>query len=105
MSGASMPAPDRINDDSSSNWSDPAVLSAKVRELAMRSHRAVSAGPVSQPAEHFERLRELRRQVERLQRKVRKHRMIALSFYVDAMSARIDEVLGGDPGRVDPASR
>jgi hypothetical protein len=74
-------------------------LSAKVRELAVRSHRAVSARAASPPGEHLERLRELQRQVHRLQRKVHKHRMIALSFYVDALSARIDDQLGSAPDR------
>jgi hypothetical protein len=100
-----MPAHHRSNDDSSSTLSDPAVLSAKVRELAVRSHRAISARPASRPADRFEQLRDLRRQVERLQRKLHKHRLTALSLYVDALGDRIDDRLGDDPDRVGPAVR
>lgn len=99
MTHASVPTVDRANDDSSSSWSDPAILSAKLREVAVGSHRVMTA----RPADQIERLRELRRRVERLQRKVRKHRMLALSIYVDALGARIDDQLGRDRERVETA--
>jgi hypothetical protein len=99
MSRTPIPALEGTDDDSSGSWSDPGVLSAKVRELAEQSHRAVSARAASPPSERLERLRELRRQVHRLQRKVHKHRMLALSFYVDALGARIDDQLGRAPDR------
>jgi hypothetical protein len=68
-------------------------LSAKVRELAVRSHRVISAQRSIRKDLGVDQLRELRRQVDRLQRKVRKHRMTALALYVDALSSRIDDRL------------
>src|SRR5262245_43116341 len=105
MISTATPTPHRRSYDRASSGSDPAVMSAKVRELAEGSRRAIAARPADRPAEADEPLRELRRQVERLRQKVHVHRMSARFHYVDAISARLDDCLSRDPGRGGRAAR
>jgi hypothetical protein len=82
-----------------STWSNPSKLSRKIRELAYRSYRALKAGRQREVAvqvgrdDRAEDLRDLRAQVERLQRKIHERQYHSLIPWVDALRRRVEDRL------------
>jgi hypothetical protein len=84
-----------------STWSSASTLSRKIRELAIRSYRAVNsksrpAGPNNAaPDDIVEDLADLRNQLARLQRKIHERRLGVLIPWVDTLRHQVEDRLGG----------
>jgi hypothetical protein len=83
-----------------STWSSAPKLSRKVRELALRSYRAVHCeprldGPKNASPEDAEQdLADLRNQLARLQQKIHARRLGVLIPWVDALRRQVEDRLG-----------
>jgi hypothetical protein len=89
-----------------STWSSAPKISRKVRELALRSYRAVNseprpAGPKNaSPDDVVVDLADLRIQLARLQRKIHERRLGALIPWIDALRRQVEDRLG-ELGKVE----
>jgi hypothetical protein len=89
-----------------STWSSAPKLSRKVRELALRSYRAVHSKPRldgarnAGPEDVVEDLADLRNQLARLQRKIHERRLGVLIPWVDSLRRQVEERLG-ESGKVE----
>src|SRR5262249_16037081 len=89
------------NADQDSTWSSASKLSRKVRKLAHRSHHALKARALSEQGAHQigDDLGDLRRQIERLHRKIHERRLGVLVPWVDALKRQVEEQLGNEGKR------
>ena len=84
-----------------STWSSAPKLSRKVRELALRSYRAVHCEPRPDrlknagPEDAEQDLADLRNQLARLQQKIHERRLGVLIPWVDALRRQVEDRLGG----------
>jgi hypothetical protein len=84
--------------------SDPAALSASLRELAVRAHRLVRTADLlrsrsrsdADPGDLFnleQELYELRSEIARLERRLKAQNLVDLAAYVSALRERVAEYL------------
>jgi hypothetical protein len=89
------PMDDSIKQEST--WSSAEKLSRKVRELALRSHRAMKKAPrpaaLGQASSDsiVQDLRDLRDQVARLQQKIHDRGLIRLAPWIDALMGLVED--------------
>jgi hypothetical protein len=97
-------SPPRTGEDST--WSSASKLSRKIRELGIRSYRAVNSksrpdGPKNAaPDDIAEDLADLRNQLARLQQKIHERQLGVLIPWVDTLRHQVEDRLG-ESGKVE----
>jgi len=87
------------NKSQDSTWSNPAKIARKVRELAHRSHRALKAGArpyvlaLKGAEDRNEEVRDLHKEVSRLQQTIHAQHLGVLIPWVDALWRQLDDRL------------
>jgi len=93
------PSDSPASGDDESTWSNPAKLSRKLRELALRSHQALKAeaGPhypsLPRPAERQQDLNDLLGELARLRQKIHALGLQALVPWIDTLLRQVENRL------------